>query len=100
VGGAPADAVGGFAGEFAFFAAFFAPPGRQLSAWWFEDPVVDAFGHDLECFSLGHGITPWDDVEVFGLGLRTPPPAGASVCRAYRRFQSFMANRPACRAKV
>ncbi len=48
---------------------------------------MHAFRDYLERFGLGHATTPWfvQDV-VFGQGLTTPPPAGASVVGAIDGF--------------
>lgn len=48
------DAVARLARELPFFPALLTTPRRQLASWWFENPVMHAFAHHLQRFSLGH----------------------------------------------
>src|SRR5688500_7379946 len=91
VGGAPADPVAGLPGEFPLFAALLTSSWRQLASWGFENPVVHAFAHHLQRFSLGHsGVFPLDFISARGRNrlFATKRPWTLRECsRTDRRFQ-------------
>ncbi len=81
VGGTAADAVARLARKLSLFAALLTSSWRQLASWWFKNPVMHAFAHHLQRFSLGHSESFPSTSYKPGRSLATkrPRPCGSVV---------------------